>query len=303
MSNISRVILSPKEFKTVRHNLHNEGAYFVGGSNSVYVPSHKAKYLMWDETTNNLVDWPDEGGEVVKMTFGEAARTELKREWPELKRVGWPARLISLFDKTPPFACLCQYSGEVFHFDLIGAYWQIYRELWLDVAYPRGMGRKGLYELSCRVGRHKGVRNAVMGAIRARYASAWHGWQYSRLTVKNNFLSPCLWATVMDILHELAGLAIDCGAIYVATDGFIIPAGLSGAAESFSEVLSGFGLEYRVNVADCRIIGWGNYRVGEKKTASFSRGLWPEFKQVMNVNYTGGNKTLDFLAKVRNYNG
>jgi len=93
------------------------------------------------------------------------------------------------------------------------------------------------------------------------------GYQSIRLTTKNVFLSPGLWATIQAILNEIAYEAQRCGAIYIATDGYIFPG--SSGANKFIEFLFDNGLRHRESRGYFDIKGWGCYRVAAKKTKNY----------------------------------
>lgn len=202
------------------------------------------------------------------MTPGEAARTELEREFPHVRKIGWPAKSITLLDWRWPMAYAGSQSGEFVYTDLVGAYHQIYRRLWLDCAWPRGRGTLTLRGIAGRLNQWKLARNSVIGIIRAREGAGYRGSVRYRLAMGNRFLSPHLWATVQGVLNEIAHRAIDNGAVYVNTDGYIHPVGSN--VKSFQRWLDDIGLKYRTLAGDGEIKGWGVYRVGERKTQHYA---------------------------------
>jgi hypothetical protein len=263
---VNRILVTHKSYKMVRQVLANRQIYFIAGLNSIYVPSRNEKYVVTHNHLGNPIcrEWPDLDGEMVMMPPGEAARTELKREFPDLKKVGWVGRHITLFDWRSPAYFFGPYRGEAVYVDMVSAYHQIYRRLWLDVGFTRGFGSLDLLPLANRLEIWKGARNAIMGIVRSRISYGWRGNSVIRLSIGNSFLSPHLWATVQSILNEVAFQALQCGCLYCATDGFIFP--MSGKFREFVSFLDDFGFRYRKESGDCRIIGWGNYRVGDKMT-------------------------------------
>lgn len=239
----------------------------ICGNSSVYVPKLKVKFV--DKTA--VIPWPDLSGEVVEMTKGEAARTELDRAFPGLKRVGWPGGLITLFDKYPPMYYTGPATFDGWYIDLKGAYWTIYRRLWLDTAWPRGRGSKPLCGVAEQVKNHKGVRNAVIGVISGRWVTmVKKTGKITQVKRHNKYLSPGLWGTIQDILHDLAELAILHGAVYICTDGYLFP--FHSAADEFAAKLQNYGFTLHQHRGEIDIKAWGIYKVGNAKETARYRG-------------------------------
>lgn len=267
-------------------HLKNEGTYFVGGSNSIYVPKTKTKYL----DRRSCRPWMNVEGEIGLMAPGEAVRSELTREWPDLKRVGWSAGHISLLDFRSPLHYTGTAAGQMTYVDLDGAYCQIYENLWLDTSYPRGYyGRYPLANVATKLKDWKGARNALVGISRAREAVAYKGTRRIALKVKNRYLSPGLWATVQVILHMIANKAIDCGAIYVNVDGFIFPETDGTTMDEFLFWLSGLGFRWSIRAQGIgEIVSWNNYQISTTRTKANKLGLTRNSREFSNVNTNVG---------------
>lgn len=256
----------------IREVLKYRQIYFMAGSQSIYVPSRNEKYIISHNQAGIAIvkEWPDLDGVMDWRTPGEVARLELEREFTNVKKVGWPRKTISLFDWRWPMVYHGDYTGEATYTDLTGAYHAIYRRLWLDCAFPRGRGTLPLRNVAERVAKWKLARNSVIGVIRAREGAGYRGNSRIKLRMDNRFLSPHLWATVQGCLNEIAYHALETGAIYVNTDGYIHPAG--NKVIQFQRWLSDFGLRYTTLSGDCKIKGWGNYSVGERQTKHYLAG-------------------------------
>jgi len=267
-SGVTRIVLSPKEMTELRETLMKQGEFYIKGAHSTWVPRHKLKYL-----ARSVVKlWPDLDGVVLPMTPGEAARTELKRAFPGLKRVGWRGPQVKLFDWRWPMFFIEPFEGYVHHVDLSAAYWQIYRRLWLDVAFPRGFGKLDLEPVAARLEGWKQARNSVIGIVASRKTSAVKNGVAIQLSTQNNFLSPNLWATVQGILNEVASVALACGAVYCMTDGYIIPANAN--PEGFCRYLSEWGFRFKLNRTMGSVKGWMSYSLENGKTTElYKRGL------------------------------
>jgi len=280
---IERVYVTPKEMMAVSQHMVRERIYHTAGHSSIYAPSQKTKYI--DKTV--CKPWPDLEDYVIQMTPGEAARTELLREWPTLKRVGWNKHMMPLFDKRPPMHYGGARTGTMTYIDLRSAYHQIYKHLWLDVCWPAGLhGKYPLLNVADRLSIWKPARNAVIGLCRSRTVTGIRGRSRKELWITNRFLSPALWATVQDILHWVARVALDFGAIYVNTDGYILPFENEGL-DPFMEFLIEAELSFRTRAqGEGHIRSWNCYRVGSYSTKSYELKLDMKSKEFSNVTRT-----------------
>lgn len=265
-----RFLVTHEQYKMVRRVLQVRGIYFLAGLSSIFVPSRNEKYLVSHNHKGKslVMEWPDLDGEMLWMSPGEAARTELKREFPDIKRVGWKRGHTSLFDWRWPMCYMGRWQGDGVYVDLIGAYEQIYRRLWLDTCFPRGKGRLALYPIATRLGKWKPARNSLLGIVRSRISYGYRGGSSVKLRPQNQYLSPGLWATVQSVLNEVAWQAIKAGAVYVATDGYILPQ--SQRQKSFVAFLQDYGFSYREIAGEFDIKGWGCYSGPHKQTVSYA---------------------------------
>lgn len=267
-----RILVTYQQFRMIREVLKARQIYYLAGSASIYVPSRREKYIISHNHKNQPIaqEWPDLNGEMLWMTPGEAARTELERDFGYIKRVGWPSKSVRLFDWLWPMAYLGDAKGELVYTDIVGAYNQIYSRLWLDTCFPRGRGQLSLGPIAGRLAEWKLARNSLVGIIRAREGAGYRGNIRYKLSMGNKFLSPHLWATIQGILNELGVLALSSGGIYINTDGYIHP--VSSDVLTFQKCLTDFGIEYRTIVGIGQIRGWGNYWVGTRQTQHYSNG-------------------------------
>lgn len=277
---IKRIVVNQDDFIVARTHLMSTGVFFIAGHSTISVPSSGIKYI----SERGLRLWPDDNGELVLLTPGEAARYELARCFPDLERVGWAGPAVKLFDKRVPM----HYGGPVssdsmIYIDLKSAYWQIYRLLWLDTSYPRGLyGRYPLFSLALKLANWKAARNAVIGICRSREIVGYRGHVRVKMSTRNKYLSPGLWATVVDILHWIAHQALAFGAVYVNTDGYLFD-NLAGA-DDFMIWMAGQGLLFEVRSrGGGEVRGWNNYKVGNKATKVFTLNLHYYDKEFTNV--------------------
>jgi hypothetical protein len=245
--------------------------------------------------------WPDLEGEMIFMSYGEIARTELKREFGGIKRVGWQPDHVKLFDWRWPMFFKGEWGGEAVYTDISAAYWQLYRCLWLDVAFPRGRGSLDLWPISERLANVKPARNSLIGITRARLAWGYKGNRRITLPTKNEFLSPHLWATIQAALNEIAWQAEKTGAIYCATDGYIHPSKSNWA--DFQQWLDSKCIKYKWFHSFAKIRGWGNYSIPPKVTQSFTNNAIFGSRQFRSLNVPFPNeptKIIDWIGEIIN---
>lgn len=274
-------VIDKVEMARIGAHLRENEIYYLAGSSSIYVPSWTARYK--DRAVCKL--WPDLGGQSRLMTPGEAARTELKREWPKLKKVGWPGKTVKLLKARSPMHYGGEYSGRMILVDLDAAYCQIYRRLWLDTSFPRGYyGKYPLFNLAHRLHGWKLARNALIGIARSTTCVGYKGPRRIVLKTKNRYLAPPLWATIQAILHWIADLALRSGAIYVNVDGYIFPDNYVGFAEEFMYNLSSLGFDWSIRATgEGEIASWNNYQIGTFKTQLYKLGVRHNSKEFSNV--------------------
>ncbi len=281
---VRRHYVTGKEMRVVMSHLQREGIYVIAGSNSLYVPSGKVKYL--DKSV--CKPWPNLGNEVGLLSPAEAVRTELAREWPQLERVGWSSKQVTLFDARSPLHYTGPAVGQMIYVDLDAAYSQIYSRLWLDTTYPRAYyGRYPLWAVGNRLKIWKAARNSLVGMCRSRDCVAYKGTRRITIKTKNRYLSPGLWATVQGFLNWIASMAINAGAIYVNVDGYIFPEGLNDFPTPFLFQLSDLGINWSIRAeGEGEIASWNNYRIGQTQTQAYKLGLTQNSRGFSNVNHS-----------------
>lgn len=258
-----RVYLVDKDIEEITKNLIRNEIFYIAGHQSISVPKFNKKFIDKDVCK----DWSDLEGNVYLMTPQEAARMELNRhcrDW--LPKRGFTRKQdMALLDLTAPmYYPGGRTKGELVYIDLRSAYWQIYRYLWLDTLWPRGIGNIALAPVASALERWKPARNSVMGVIRSKEIQTVQGSIIKWQPYHNPFLNPQLWHQVLSILHEVASYAKFNGACYINTDGYIFREWSNWAR--FVDMLESYKLEYRIHQSDGEILGWNSYRIDGLKT-------------------------------------
>lgn len=269
-------------------HLQSQGTYFIAGTNTLYVPAGRKRYV--DKTV--CKPWPDLNGDIRLLNPGEAARIELAREWPDLKRVGWRGGMIGLLKWRSPLHYSGQYVGPMIYIDLDGAYSQIYERFWLDTSYPRGYyGQYPLWDVAQRLKVWKSARNSLVGITRSTEAVAYRGTNRIVLKTKNKYLSPGLWASVQTTLHWIMNKAIELGAIYGNVDGYIFPLPSWAFVEDFTEWLSDNQVKWSIRAQGSgEVVCWNNYRIGQVRTKANQLNLKHKSKEFTNVSDTNADE-------------
>lgn len=207
------------------------------------------------------------------MLAGEAARKTLEFFYP----CGYEAQgSYRYIRRNPPMWISDFVYGTPCHYiDFVGAYWVIARRLWLDLIYNASLSPNVRHSMPLNrtldyLYSWKAARNAVIGLTYSNQQVRW--WENSLnrrrylkiIRFNNKFFNPSLWCTVNEILQDIAHIAIRCGAIYIATDGYIMTDNKN--VEKFTRVLDNLGLanRYRHYYGLAYIEGWGAYSIEDK---------------------------------------
>src|SRR3990172_6933099 len=285
-------LMTERELKTLVEELSRRGVWFTLGLSVVTCKALGVRAI----DVNVARTWPNLSGELEPMSPGQAAKTELSRAFPGLKRVGWRRDHVELFDWRSPMYFDVPYQGSGVYIDLKAAYCQIYRNLWLDTPFPRGVGTLSLAPVADRLQDWKAARNAVMGVIKNRTITGCRSGKRQEISVTNHFLSPGLWATVQAILHAVAATALEHGAIYINTDGYMFPD--YEKALGFLDFLNVLNLKHEISnsgVIDFR--GWNNYKIGRTSTALYRMGRSLPNEKINNVKTGDAGRWLEYLRR------
>lgn len=157
--------------------------------------------------------------------------------------------------------------------DIRGAYYSLYSIYWATEYYPkRFLGRYSVFPLwHPELRENKLARNALWGIARATRITLYTRDKGLRVIVAPHSLSyPQAVLGTTDVLHTIAHYAVhDFGAVYVMTDGYIIPRKNAGA---FLNFLREMGVHGRIEEeGDAWIGGVGVYRIGAKASRRVAR--------------------------------
>lgn len=286
-----RLLLYKDEFVTKQAELRASGIFHIVGSDSVFVPRENTSYINY----NACREWPNLDGVVEMYTPGEVVRMELERYFPDVKFRARKSDFKHLDIYAPMHYDGSRRDGHFWMYDLKGAYWQFYRYLTLDVAWPRGIGNLWLWDVAERLANWKVARNTLVGVTRAHQISVYRDGSCHWQKFTNRWFNPHLWRTIMELLHETASVALRLGSVYIATDSYIFDN--ERKARRFVTWLDDNGLDYHnYGDGDGVISGWGAYSIdGVKGTARDARTT----HKIDNVERAKGVETIRWYQKIK----
>lgn len=223
------------------------------------IPSEKARWLKKKSiaTCVNLAS-----------TIGDVVRDYLDFYYPQrLRAIRSEARTYETSVSAPLFVHP-SIIRKAIYIDINSAYWTIVQMVGWNVAYLPGKWlTPGRAPLDFPLPNSKGARNYLVSIGLRSNVMVWTGYRMVSRHAYNAHINGSLWLLVQDILHSIAAIAVSLGAIYVHTDGCIIP---SDKADEYMEHVKSFGLTPRI-VAEgtAYVCGFGNYQIGDKRTKRF----------------------------------
>lgn len=207
----------------------------------------------------------------IPQTPSEFARDYLSIKFGEkrLRAFANQASLIKVH-RAAPLMAIPQILDNHVYVDLKSAYWNITALSGWDVDYYPGRWIKQGAEMDdFPIPEHKLARNCLPTVGRHTTTAFWTGEVYKNVGGRNPLINFGLWAFVQDVLHAVAWDMVDIGAVYVHTDGYIIPMkNLQRALEITDE----WGLKGSVRFqGHGKVFGIGSYDLGTHRAADALR--------------------------------
>lgn len=204
------------------------------------------------------------------QTAGEIARDYLDFKFPNrLRATGAQAALLKMH-RSAPLYCEPSVLEDATYVDLKSAFWSIMMLLgWNVDYYPSKWIVKGKAPDDYPLSEHKQARNSLVTCGLSTPLRMWTGKKVTRQFARNNHINMGLWAIIMDTLHAIAAYARQLDAVYIHTDGYILP---SEKAKDLLTIIREFGLYASVKASGIStVIGMGNWKVGNKATKFYGR--------------------------------
>lgn len=201
----------------------------------------------------------------VPQTPPEIARDYLRAKYLEYRRhTQSQFAAINEARSAPRYAQPGVYR-DMAYVDLRAAYWSIIQAVGWDVDYCPGrwIGKRSTNE-DFPIPDHKLARNCLVSAGLITPSTVWTGEKIKNFTGHNPLVNYDIWALCQDVLHALATLALKAGAVYVHTDGYIVP---EKHAELLREEIAEWGIESKVKGrGNAAIYAVGCYKIGSYET-------------------------------------
>lgn len=173
---------------------------------------------------------------------------------------------------------------KAMYVDITSTYYSIVKMVGWNITYKPGLWlTPGRAPLDFLLPEHKAARNYLVSIGLPGPMMVWNGYQMELKSARNLHTNLGLWHLVMDVLHAIAHYAVSLGAIYVHTDGYILP---TKRANKLMAYIESFGLKPRVIAeGESYVCGFGNYVCGDKVTARFEPERYSEdYTNVRRVN-------------------
>lgn len=225
------------------------------GSFSISSPATKQRWILEENSI------PFAGTHV---TPADLARLYIGVKYKDVKRRICTAQWKNFYEtyRQMPLSAFPVYLDEAYYIDIRSAYWSILKAVGWNVQYTPGKVLSIKDPITCYdfpFGHVKMARNCLVsiGAEKSRMIKFWTGEKLEYRRGGNNFINRMLWCLVSDILNGIAADALDSGAVYVYTDGFIVPA---SRAQAVMGAVENWGLPVSVkSIGPCDITGPGSY--------------------------------------------
>jgi hypothetical protein len=157
------------------------------------------------------------------------------------------------------------YYYAMSYVDLKSAYWRILSAVGWDADYHPGkflVARSSVADFPCP--EEKLSRNCLVTSGLNRPLVVWTGSAILQKPIGNPHPNIGIYALCMDILHAAAQIALNCGAVYIHTDGYIVS---DYVVSELIAALAEIGLLARVKErGDALIYGPGDYDIGGHKS-------------------------------------
>lgn len=226
------------------------------GSFSWFTPNEHIRYL------NPMT--------VVNIGLGDQTQPEIARDYLMVK-YGRPPKIrkaqldeVTRLRTAPLFSTPGVYP-DMCYIDLKAAYWSILRVIGWDVDYMPGQWLTFRSDVEDFPSPDlKVARSALVSLSQSASLSVWTGQRLTKEKTGSNLLNSALWACTFDILHGVASDMIDLGAVYVHTDGYMLP---RARADEAIFRASEWGLKAAIkHEGDAEVTTVGVYRIGTRQT-------------------------------------
>lgn len=216
------------------------------------------------------------------LTPADLARAYLRIKFPNRKprMTGFQAQAFVDFRSQPPLYCTPCSIQDALYVDLKSAYWNILQTIGWDIEYlPSRFLGVGKPLSDFPFSWHKLARNCLVSCVMPSAMTVWTGTKIVNQKGHNPFLNLMLWGAVCDVLNGIAVDVIKAGAVYVYTDGYIVPV---NRHEDVFEAISKWGFPFGVkNSGACTVLAPACYKFPEYRTRKFDVGRTIHYDKII----------------------
>jgi len=211
--------------------------------------------------------------EDIELVISERAKIALLREIDRFRKWKYrkhQAELLRQYAGVPHYCRPARLECGVY-VDLRAAYYRIYsRFLFVDYEPGRYFALPEHRPDFTDIEPEKRVRNALFGLLRAETGMKYTATGVELVALRNQLFHPSLCLLTYDILNAIAEEMIEqAGAVYVNTDGYIIP--LEKLPEALA-IAQRWGFEAKIEAqGETHVVAVGCYRVGQKVSEPYRK--------------------------------
>lgn len=210
----------------------------------------------------------------VEQTPTEISRDYLRVVFPDrLRATGAQVEELRKQKTHPLYANPCVIESAAY-VDLKSAYWSIMNAVGWNVDYfPNKFLGKGRGVEDFPLPNHKPARNSLVSMGLPSQSRIWTGTGFETEHTNNPNLNLGIYRLVQDVLHTIAFKAVQLGAMYVHTDGYILPI---EKADELIYYIGEWGLTSKIKeTGQAKIYAAGVYSIGEHKIHRIVHGYTP----------------------------
>lgn len=186
---------------------------FIGGFTWTNSEQHK-RWMAAQWVDNIGAGW---------CTPAEIARDYIRVKYKRQKATAKQKEAFSM-RRFAPLYCVPGTYEDMTYFDLKAAYWTVIQTVGWDAQYfpNRWLGRRSFMN-DFPSYKNKLARNCLVSVGLSTPIRAWTGEKLVFVEKANTMPNRAIWALCMDVLHGIADDMVKAGAVYVHTDGYILP--------------------------------------------------------------------------------
>lgn len=243
--------------------------------------SRKYKLMQIKVATNDGVGW---------SSPADLARDYIRAKYDRPSRVTSEQYEAVMIHRQAPLYSKPGKLDDAVYLDLKSAYWSILQVIGWDVDYMPGLWLGVNSDVrDFPYWKNKLARNCLVSVGLVGDSRVWDGQRLIFRKKRNPLTNMVLWAAVQDVLNAIALEMVRVGAVYVHTDGYLLPRDRLKAA---MDVIGEWGLVSSIrHEGSAEVIAPGTYTIGDKPNRR-PHTLAPTFHNGIRTNNAGWLKSV-----------